>query len=138
MSILETKSYDFSIRVVKCSQYLQEEKREFILSKQLLRSGTAIGALVAEGKYAQSKADFVNKLYVSLKEANETKYWIRLLRDCNYLSIKLSDSLLDDIEHLIKILSIIKNKHGLSSGTPHSSLLTPHFFSKGESRERKS
>ena len=105
MSILETKSYDFSIRVVKCSQYLQEEKREFILSKQLLRSGTAIGALVAEGKYAPSKADFVNKLYVSLKEANETKYWIRLLRDCNYLSNKLSDSLLDDIEHLIKILS---------------------------------
>ncbi len=60
MSILENKSYDFSIRIVKCSQYLQKDKKEYILSKQLLRSGTAVGALLAEGKYAQSKADFVN------------------------------------------------------------------------------
>ena len=105
MSILEEKSYDFSIRIVKCSQYLQQDKKEYILSKQLLRSGTAIGALIAEGKYAQSKADFINKLYVSLKEANETKYWLRLLKDCNYLNLKTSESLLNDIEHLIKMLS---------------------------------
>ena len=105
MSILEEKSYDFSIRIVKCSQYLQQEKKEYILSKQLIRSGTAIGALIAEGKYAQSKADFINKLYISLKEANETKYWLRLLKDCNYLNNKMSESLLDDIEHLIKMLS---------------------------------
>lgn len=105
MSILEDKSYDFFIRIVKCSQYLQHEKKEYILSKQLIRSGTAIGALIAEGKYAQSKADFINKLYISLKEANETKYWLRLLKDCNYLNNNMSKSLLDDIEHLIKMLS---------------------------------
>ena len=104
MGILENKSYDFSIRIVNCSRYLQNEKKEFILSKQLLRSGTAIGALIAEGKYAQSKPDFVNKLSISLKEANETKYWLRLLKDCSYLSEKSANSLLDDIELLIKIL----------------------------------
>jgi len=105
MSILEQKSYDFSIRIVKCSQYLQQEKKEYILSKQLIRSGTAIGALIAEGKYAQSKADFLNKLYISLKEANETKYWLRLMKDCNYLTTSMAESLLEDIEHLIKMLS---------------------------------
>lgn len=105
MSILEEKSYAFSIRIVKCSQYLQEEKKEFILSKQLLRSGTAIGALIAEGKYAQSKLDFINKLSIALKEANETKYWLRLLKDCSYLQEKLAISLLDDIENLIRMLA---------------------------------
>jgi len=105
MSILEQKSYDFSIRIVKCSQYLQQEKREYILSKQLIRSGTAIGALIAEGKYAQSKADFINKLSISLKEANETKYWLRLLKDCDYLTFTMAQSLLEDIEGLIKMLS---------------------------------
>ncbi len=105
MSILEDKSYNFSIRIVKCSRYLQNEKKEYILSKQLLRSATAIGALVAESQYAQSKADFINKLYVALKEANETKYWLRLLKDCDCLELKIADSLLGDTEELIKILS---------------------------------
>ncbi|RRS30413.1 MAG: hypothetical protein P794_06960 [Epsilonproteobacteria bacterium (ex Lamellibrachia satsuma)] len=105
MSILEEKSYAFSIRIVKCSKYLQQEKKEFILSKQVLRSGTAIGALIAEGKYAQSKADFINKLYVALKEANETKYWLKLLQDCSYLEIKIAESLLKDVRELIRILS---------------------------------
>ena len=104
MSILEEKSYTFSIRIIKCSKYLQQEKKEFILSKQLLRSGTAIGALVAESKYAQSKLDFISKLSISLKEANETKYWLRLLKDCDYLQEKLAISLLDNIENLIRIL----------------------------------
>ncbi len=104
MSILEEKSYTFSIRIIKCAKYLQQEKKEFILSKQLLRSGTAIGALVAESKYAQSRLDFINKLSISLKEANETKYWLRLLKDCDYLQEKLAISLLDDIENLIRIL----------------------------------
>ena len=105
MSILENKSYDFSIRIVKCSQYLQKDKKEYILSKQLIRSGTSIGVLVAEGKYAQSKADFINKLSISLKEANETKYWLRLLKDCSYLKENVAISLLDDVESLIKILA---------------------------------
>ena len=104
MSILDDKSYTFAIRIVKCSEYLQKEQKEFILSKQLLRSGTAIGALVSEAKYAQSKADFINKLSISLKEASETKYWLRLLDDCNYLEKRISESLLDDIEVLIKVL----------------------------------
>ena len=75
------------------------------MSKQLLRSGTAVGALVAESKYAQSKADFINKLYVSLKEANETKYWLRLLKDCNYLNDNMAKSMINDIEGMIKMLS---------------------------------
>jgi len=113
MSILEDKSYRFSMRIVKCSQYLQVDKKEFILSKQLLRSGTAIGALIAEGKYAQSKADFINKLSISLKEANETKYWLRLLKDCTYIQEKVAISLLDDVENLIRILvSSIKTAKG--------------------------
>ena len=105
MGILEEKSYAFAIRVVKCNIYLREQKREFVLSKQLLRSGTAIGALIAEGQYAQSKADFLNKMYVSLKEANETKYWLRLLGDTHYLDKKWSESMINDADQLIRMLS---------------------------------
>ena len=105
MSILEEKSYAFSIRIVKCNRYLQETEKEFVLSKQLLRAGTAIGALVAEGKYAQSKLDFINKLSISLKEANETKYWLRLLKDCNYLQDHHASPLIEDVEQLIKMLA---------------------------------
>ncbi|HEO99244.1 MAG: four helix bundle protein [Campylobacterales bacterium] len=105
MSILEEKSYAFSIRIVKCTQYLQDDKKEFVLSKQLIRSGTAVGALIAEAKYAQSKSDFINKLSIAAKEGNETKYWLRLLKDCNYLQEKSAISLLDDIEGLIRILA---------------------------------
>ena len=85
-SILRDKSYLFAIRVVKLSQFLVKEKREYVLSKQLLRSGTAIGALIREAEFAQSKADFVNKMSISLKEANETLYWIDLLKDTDYLT----------------------------------------------------
>jgi len=101
MSVLEDKSYKFAIRIVKLNQYLANEKKEYVL---ILRSGTSIGAVIAEAKYAQSKADFVNKLQISLKEANETQYWIRLLKDCDYLSDKMFQNLIEDIEELIKIL----------------------------------
>ncbi len=104
MSVLAERSYQFALRVVKCSEYLQNEKREFILSRQLLRSGTAIGALIAEGKYAQSKADFVNKLSISLKEANETKYWLHLLKDSGYLQATFTNDILNDLEDLISML----------------------------------
>jgi len=77
---LVEKSYLFSLKIVKIVQILQKDQKEFILSKQHLRSGTAIGALIFEGQYAQSLADFVNKLSISLKEANETKYWIFLFK----------------------------------------------------------
>lgn len=71
--VLKSKSYEFAIRVVKLSQYLQTEKREFILAKQVLRSGTAVGALIREAEYGQSKTDFIHKMAVALKEANETE-----------------------------------------------------------------
>ena len=105
MSILAEKSYQFAIRIVRLNQYLQQEKKEYVLSKQLLRSGTAIGALIAEAQYAQSKADFVSKLQISLKEANESKYWLRLMKDCHYLEEKMARSILQDIDALLKMLT---------------------------------
>jgi len=105
LNLLDEKSFDFSIRIVKLNRYLQNEYKEFVLSKQLLRSGTAIGALIAEAQYAQSKADFVHKLQISLKEANETRYWLRLLYACNYLTDTMFNSILKDNESLIRILT---------------------------------
>lgn len=78
-NILKDKSFIFALEVVRLSQFLVSEKREFILSKQFLRSGTSIGALVREAEYAQSRPDFVSKLHIALKEANETEYWIELI-----------------------------------------------------------
>lgn len=85
-SILRDKSYVFAVEVVKMSQNLVVDKREFVLSKQLLRSGTAIGALIREAEFAQSKKDFINKMSIALKEANETLYWLDLLKDTNYIT----------------------------------------------------
>lgn len=103
-NILKDKSYQFAIRIVKLTKYLQEEKREFIISKQVLRSGTAIGALIAESEFAQSKADFISKLHISLKEANETNYWLELLKDSEYISFKMYDSIQPNIKELISML----------------------------------
>lgn len=108
-NIIISKSYTFAIRIVNLYKMLSSEKKEYVLSKQLLRSGTAIGALVAEGKHAQSKADFLNKMNVSLKEANETLYWIELLKDTSFLSLKEYESIVEDARELVKILaSIVK------------------------------
>ena len=103
-SILTTKSYSFAIRIVKLSQYLQKERTEFVLSKQVLRSGTSIGALVREAEFAQSKPDFIHKLSIALKEANETDYWISLLKDTGYISEIESVSLIKDCSEIIYIL----------------------------------
>ena len=103
-SILRDKSYAFAIRIVKLSQFLQAEKKEFVLSKQILRSGTAIGALIREAEFAQSKADFINKMNVALKEANETEYWLCILKDTDYLEEKLFMSLQKDSKELIAML----------------------------------
>lgn len=84
-SVLKDKSYAFAILIVKLSQTLVSDKKEYILSKQLLRSGTAIGALIREAEFAQSKNDFIHKMSISLKEANESLYWIDLLKDTNYI-----------------------------------------------------
>ena len=96
------------------NRYLIETKKEFVLSKQLLRSGTAIGALISEAQYAQSRADFVSKLQIALKEANESRYWIRLLHDTAYITLEMYQSILPDIDALIKMLtsSINTSKEG--------------------------
>ena len=102
--VIRTKSYKFALRVVKLSRFLAEEKKEFVLSKQILRSGTSIGANVEESKQAQSKADFIHKLSIANEEAFETNYWLRLLRDSELINVKLAESLLIDCEELQKIL----------------------------------
>jgi four helix bundle protein len=86
-SILKEKSYLFAIGVVKLNQHLCTEKNEYVLSKQLLRSGTAIGALIREAEFGQSRADFRSKMSIALKEANETDYWLNLLKDTNCLDL---------------------------------------------------
>ncbi len=101
---LRNKSYAFSIRIVKLAQYLQGEKKEFVLSKQVLKSGTAIGALIRESEFGQSKADFINKLSISLKEANETEYWVSILKDTNFIDQKVFESLQSDCKELIAML----------------------------------
>ena len=98
------KAYAFALRVVKLYRYLCGEHKEFVLSKQLLRSGTAIGALLSEAKFAQSKADFINKQNIALKEANESLYWLNLLKDTNYLNQKEYDSIYLQADELVKLL----------------------------------
>ena len=108
-SVVKEKSYLFALRVVKLYQYLQDKKKENILSKQILRSGTAIGALISEGRFAQSKADFINKMNIALKEASETSYWLVLLKDSGYISIKSYNSIAVECDEIIKLLvSIVK------------------------------
>lgn len=103
-SLLKSKSYKFAVRIVKLSQFLQKEKSEYVLSKQILKSGTAVGALIREAEFGQSKADFIHKLGVALKEANETEYWLSLLKDTEYLEEQLFDSLRKDNFELIAML----------------------------------
>ncbi|HEY9825780.1 MAG TPA: four helix bundle protein [Stenomitos sp.] len=106
---LRNKSFAFAVRIVNLYKYLCSSKQEYVLSKQLLRSGTAIGALVREAEQAESKADFIHKLAIALKEANETEYWILLLRETDYITLKESESILNDLTQLLKLLtSIIK------------------------------
>ena len=108
-SIVKEKSYRFAVRIVKLYQYLSEEKREYVISKQMLRSGTSIGANVREGLQGQSKADFTAKMSIALKEASETDYWLELLRDTGYLSDGEYDSINRDCIELAKMLtSIVK------------------------------
>ena len=101
---IEAKSFDFAIRIVKLYQYLTNEKKEFVLSKQLLRSGTSIGANVAEAERAQSQADFYAKMSIALKEANETDYWLRLLYKTDYLTENEYNSINRNINEIIALL----------------------------------
>ena len=103
-SLLHAKSYAFALRIVRMARFLREEQQEFILSKQVLRSGTAIGALVRESEFAQSPADFINKLSVALKEANETDYWLCLLKDSGCIDAQSFDSMETACGELIALL----------------------------------
>ena len=106
-NINQVKSKRFAIRVIRMYQYLIKEKHEFILSRQILRSGTSIGANIAEAQRAQSTADFVAKLKIALKEANETQYWLNLLYETDYLTDREFQSLHNDLLEILKILTAI-------------------------------
>ena len=104
-NILKEKSFRFAIRIVELYKYLIKTQSENTMSKQILRSGTAIGAIIREAEYAESTKDFIHKFSIGLKEANETKYWLDLLNETNLLTTKLHQSLLFDCEELLKLLT---------------------------------
>jgi len=103
--VLKVKSYAFALRIVKLSQFLVSEHKEYVISRQVLRSGTSIGANVAEAGHGESKPDFIHKLSISQKEFFETHFWLRLLRDSGYISDVHASSMLSDCEELQKLLT---------------------------------
>ena len=111
-SIVGEKSLAFGKRIAKCYRYLRDKKKETVMSKQLLRCGTSIGANVREGLYAQSRKDFISKLNIALKEADETAYWLELLSESEFINQESFDSIYKDCEELIRLLvSILKNNY---------------------------
>jgi four helix bundle protein len=107
-NVIQEKSFAFAVRAVKVYKYLAKEKKEFVLSKQFLRSATSIGANIEEALGGQSRADFAAKLGISYKEARETRYWIRLLEETEYFTKKEANSLLCDVEEILRIIAKIK------------------------------
>lgn len=107
-NLVQKKSYDFAVRIIRLYRYLSEKKKEYVLSKQLLRSGTSIGANVEEAIGGQSLADFGSKLAIAYKEARETSYWLRLIRDTNYLTETEFNSIHADAEELCRIIGSIQ------------------------------
>lgn len=103
-SVIKDKSFAFAIRIVNLYKHLSITKKEFVISKQLLRSGTAVGALVREAQNAESKADFIHKLAISQKECDETLYWIELLKETNYLKTEAFKSVNADARELLKMI----------------------------------
>ncbi|MBQ7800783.1 MAG: four helix bundle protein [Oscillospiraceae bacterium] len=116
------KSKRFSVRIVNLYKYLCDEKHEFVMSKQLLRSGTSIGANLAEAECAISRKDFVSKVYIALKECVETQYWLELLAETDYLSDDQYRSIWSDCEELRKMLSATTKTVNSTLHTPHSTL----------------
>jgi len=104
-SVLRGKSFNFSLQVIELCKLLKESKTEYALYNQLLRSGTSIGALIREAEYAQSKADFINKLSIALKEANETQYWVELLTSQQHIRESLNKQILTTLLEIIKMLT---------------------------------
>jgi len=115
-SLIKDKSFAFAIRIVRLYQFLTETKKEYVLSKQLLRSGTAIGALVREAQNAESKNDFIHKLGISQKECDESIYWLELLKETEYINEKEFDAINNDANELLKMIqsSIITSKKNIS------------------------
>ena len=107
-NIILNKTYNYAIRIVRLYQYLCNEKKEFELSRQILRSGTSIGANAEESIGGLSRKDFLAKLGVSYREARETRYWLRLLKDTNYISAEQAESMLEDLEEIIRIITAIQ------------------------------
>ncbi len=103
-NVISEKTVDFAVRIVKFYKYLCDEKKEYVLSKQILRSGTSIGANVRESKNAQSKADFINKLNIALKEADETQYWLEILVKSDFIKEEQVERLNEDLKEIIAIL----------------------------------
>jgi four helix bundle protein len=104
-NVLAEKSYNFALQIIRLYKNISNENKEYVLTKQVLRSGTAIGAMIRESEYAQSKPDFISKLSIALKEANETEYWLSLLRDSDYLEIESYKPLSSQCTELIKMLT---------------------------------
>jgi len=109
-NVVKTKSFGFAVRIVRMYQYLCFEKKEFVLSKQLLRSGTGVGAMVREAEHAESKADFKHKIGIAQKEINETIYWLELLRETDYLSLEQFETVHAEAIEIIKLLTAILKK----------------------------
>jgi len=120
-NVVREKSYAFALRIVKLYRYLCEEKKEFILSKQIVRSGTSIGANIEEAIGGQSDRDFLSKMSIAYKEARETHYWLRLLRDSDILESQHADSMINDCDELLKLSgSIIKTMKQKQLPIPNS------------------
>ena len=112
-NIIREKTFDFGKRIVRMCRYLEETKKEYVLSKQLKRSGTAPGALVRESEHAESTKDFIHKLSIALKEANETDYWLQMIKEGEYITKQQFDSIWKDCDEIIRILvAIIKTSKG--------------------------
>jgi four helix bundle protein len=107
-SIIKNKSYAFAIKIIRTYKYLVNDKKEYVLAKQVLRSGTAIGALIEESQGGQTKKDFFFKISIAYKEARETAYWLNLLKDTNYLSEDVYHDLIIDLNEIIKIIGSIQ------------------------------
>lgn len=114
-NVLKSKSFLFAIRIVKLYKYLVDNKKEFVLAKQLLKSGTSVGAMIREAEYAETKIDFKHKLGIAQKEINETIYWLELLKETDYLTSEQFNSLNNDGVEILKLItsSIITVKSGL-------------------------
>ena len=106
-NVIKTKSFDFSVKIVKLYKSISSDQKKFVISRQLLRSGTSIGAMVRESEQAESRADFIHKLSIALKEANETDYWLDLLKESDYISDLEHNEMKDDVGELLKLLTKI-------------------------------